>query len=142
MLKLRYAVQKDWPFYVLVIGYAYLVIRMTFGLWFGDGVNIFASYSEPASSTQILIDANKVYWSKTSYLFLTIILYTLNFDYRFAAGFAAGFWSSSLILMFGPTPTLVFTLVMSLVLIAQQIQRKQIFQTRALKAVQQMIVTR
>ncbi|MEL7339440.1 MAG: hypothetical protein AAGM67_03060, partial [Bacteroidota bacterium] len=80
-----------------------------------------------ASATEMLVDANKVYWSKTCFLFLTILLYALNFDYRFVAGVAASFWAASLILMFGASPVLLAVASVGLTLVIQQIVRKQIF---------------
>jgi len=99
---------------------------MTLRLWFGGGVNIFASYSN-VTGAKVLIDANKVYWSKTCFLFLSILLYALNFDYRFAVGLAATFWAVSLILMFGPTPVLFGVMLVGVILVVQQKFRNQIF---------------
>ncbi len=127
MKELRYDLSKDWAFYLLIIGYLYLILNMTLRLWFGDGINIFATYSAAASPAEMLIDANKVYWSKTCFLFLTLLLYFLNFDYRFAAGFGATFWSVSLIVMFGPSPVLISVALVGLVLLVQQVLRKQVF---------------
>lgn len=127
MIKLRYSIRKDWLFYLVVIGYVYLIINMTIPLWFGDGVNIFATYSDAATIADITADANKVYWSKTSYLFLILLLHSLNFDFRFVAGVGSTFWSSSLILMFGPNPTLISVLILGILLIVQQIWRKHVF---------------
>ena len=78
MQKLLNNIRTDWLFYFLVLGYLYLVASMTVQLWFGDGVNIFASYSTPTTPAEILLDANKVYWSKTSFLFLTLLLLAFN----------------------------------------------------------------
>lgn len=129
MKKLRYKIRSDWAFYLMIVGYSYLIINMTLRLWFGGGINIFVSYSEATSSATMLIDANKVYWSKTCFLFLTLFLYFLNFDYRFAAGFGATFWAGSLILMFGFSPILLMVLFTGMVLLVQQVLRKQIFST-------------
>ena len=126
MKNLRYHIRTDWLFYLLIIGYAYLILNMSFRLWFGDGINIFAGYSKAATAAEMFIDANKVYWSKTSFLFLTLLLYFLNFDYRFAAGIAASFWAGSLMLMFGPTLILVCVALLGLGLVVQQIVRKHI----------------
>ena len=125
---LRYRIQTDWAFYLLVIGYAYLIINMTLRLWFGEGINIFATYSAATTDAEMLIDANKVYWSKTCFLFLTLLLYALNFDYRFVVGVAAGFWSGSLILMFGTSPILLAVALLGTALVIQQILRKQLRQ--------------
>ena len=127
MNKLRYKIQSDWAFYLMVFGYAYLILNMTIRLWFGDGINIFATYSDAATAAEMLVDANKVYWSKTCFLFLSLFLYWLNFDYRFAAGFGATFWSISLILMFGGSPVLIGVSLIGMILLVQQILRKQIF---------------
>ncbi|HAA16369.1 MAG TPA: hypothetical protein DCE41_33560 [Cytophagales bacterium] len=129
MNKLRYSLRTDWLFYLLVLGYAYLIANMTLRLWFGGGVNIFASYSQAATAAEMLVDANKVYWSKTCFLFLTLLLYGLKFDYRFVAGFAASFWAISLILMFGPTPVLLLVGALGIALIVQQVIRKTVFST-------------
>ncbi|MEM1219273.1 MAG: hypothetical protein AAGH79_10185 [Bacteroidota bacterium] len=123
---LRYKLQTDWLFYLLVIGYTYLILNMTIRLWFGDGINIFATYSEAITPAEMLIDANKVYWSKTCFLFLTLLLYGLGFDYRFVAGLAATFWAVSLILMFGISPILVLVGLLGVALVLQQSLRKQI----------------
>lgn len=129
MKTLRYKIQTDWAFYLLLMGYAYLILNMTIRLWFGDGINIFATYSEATTDAEMLIDANKVYWSKTCFLFLTLLLYGLNFDYRFVVGVAASFWSSSLILMFGTSPVLISVAVLGAILVIQQILRRQIRST-------------
>ncbi|NET33099.1 MAG: hypothetical protein F6K19_13940 [Cyanothece sp. SIO1E1] len=129
MKTLRYKIQTDWAFYLLLMGYAYLILNMTIRLWFGEGINIFATYSEAATDAEMLIDANRVYWSKTCFLFLTLLLYGLNFDYRFVVGVAASFWSSSLILMFGTSPVLISVAVLGAILVIQQILRKQIRST-------------
>lgn len=126
---LRYKIQTDWAFYLLIMGYAYLIFSMTIRLWFGEGINIFASYSAAATDMEMLIDANKVYWSKTCFLFLTLLLYTVNFDYRFVVGMAASFWSGSLILMFGTSPVLLAVALLGAILVTQQISRKQIRST-------------
>ncbi|MEM6964980.1 MAG: hypothetical protein AAF573_09455 [Bacteroidota bacterium] len=127
MKNLRYNIRRDWAFYLLIIGYSYLILNMTFRLWLGDGINIFANYSEAASAAEMLVDANKVYWSKTCFLFLTLLLYFLNFDYRFAAGFGATFWSISLIFIFGTSPILIGVAINGGILVIQQVLRKQIF---------------
>ncbi|MEM7512024.1 MAG: hypothetical protein AAF388_13905 [Bacteroidota bacterium] len=126
MKNLRYNLRTDWLFYLLVISYAYLILNMTFRLWFGGGINIFASYSSASSPADMLIDANKVYWSKTCFLFLTLFLYSLNLDYRFVVGVAATFWAGSLIIMFGPTLVLISVAILGTALITQQVLRKQI----------------
>lgn len=127
MNKLRYKIRTDWAFYLMVIGYLYLILNMTIRLWFGDGINIFATYSDAATAAEMLVDANKVYWSKTCFLFLTLFLYSLNFDYRFAAGFGATFWSISLVFMFGVSPVLIGVGLIGVTLLVQQILRKQVF---------------
>lgn len=129
MQKLRYKIQTDWAFYLMILGYSYLIINMTLRLWLGGGINIFATYSEATTPAAMLIDANKVYWSKTCFLFLTLFLFFLNFDYRFAAGCGATFWSATLMLMFGSSPILIVVVLTGLVLIVQQVLRKKIFST-------------
>lgn len=129
MKNLRYKISTDWVFYLMVLGYAYLIINMTLRLWFGGGINIFATYSEAATASEMLVDANKVYWSKTCFLFYTLLLYALNFDYRFALGVGATFWSSTLILMFGTSPVLIGVGFLGGLLLVQQILRKQVFST-------------
>ncbi|NRB51876.1 MAG: hypothetical protein HRU41_29660 [Saprospiraceae bacterium] len=126
MKTLRYKIRTNWAFYLLIISYAYLILNMTLRLWFGDGINIFATYSDAATEAEMLMDANKVYWSKTCFLFLTLLLYGLNFDYRFVVGTAASFWSSSLILMFGTSPVLLGVATLGAILLIQQIMRKEI----------------
>ncbi|MEO1712778.1 MAG: hypothetical protein AAFU60_05525 [Bacteroidota bacterium] len=121
---LRYKLQTDWAFYLLVLGYSYLILNMTVRLWFGEGINIFATYSDAPTAAEMLVDANKVYWSKTCFLFLTLLLYSLNFDYRFATGIGASFWSGTLILMFGPSPVLLAVGILGMLLVTQQIVRK------------------
>lgn len=101
MNPLRYSLKTDWAFYLLVLGYLYTLGRMTLALWFGDGVNIFATYSDATAPPDVLLDANKVYWSKSLYLFSTLFLMALNVDIRAAAGIAAILWSASLIVIFG-----------------------------------------
>jgi len=129
MKAIRYNIKKDWAFYLLVLGYAYLIANMTVKLWFGEGINIFKTYSDAVSPLDLIADANKVYWSKTCFLFLTILLYALKFDYRFGAGIGATFWSVSLILMFGLSPILVGVMTIGIVLIVQQVFRSQILST-------------
>ena len=127
MPKLRYGLKTDWLFYFFVVSYAYLVGSMTMELWFGDGVNVFASYSDATDPAMMVVDANKVYWSKTSFLFLTLFLFALNFDYRTAAGIGASFWAGSLIYNFGITPVLAVSFLTGVGLIAQQIMRNEIW---------------
>ena len=129
MEKLRYAIRTDWLFYLMVMGYAYLILNMTFRLWFGEGINIFATYSNASSAAEMIVDANKVYWSKTCFLFLSLLLYALNFDYRAALGVGATFWSSSLIVMFGMTPILFGVFIIGVSLLGQQAFRKQLLST-------------
>lgn len=127
MPSLRYNIRTDWLFYLLVLGYGYLVLNMTARLWFGEGVNVFASYSNVSNPAEMIIDANKVYWSKTCFLFGTILLVALNFDFRAAAGIGSTFWSVSLIAIFGSSPTLIAVAVLGTALIAQQVWRKTLF---------------
>ena len=129
-MRLRYHILKDWLFYLLLIGYGYLIFNMTYGLWFGGGVNIFASYSDAATVAEITADANKVYWAKTCFLFGTFLLVALNFDFRTAAGMGAIFWSGSLIIMFGATPVLLVVAALGILLTGQQIRRGQTFTAR------------
>lgn len=128
---LRYPLSTDWPLYLFILAYASLIARMTYGLWFGDGINIFASYSAPVDPAAAILDANKVYWSKTCFLFGLLALMGLNADFRAAVGLAALFWAGSLIVMFGPTFTLVVTVVLGLLLLAMQIRRRQLFSRTA-----------
>ncbi|MCI5043417.1 MAG: hypothetical protein MRY72_01870 [Aquisalinus sp.] len=127
MPKLRYGLKAGWLFYFLVISYAYLVGSMTMELWFGGGVNIFASYSNATDPAAMVVDANKVYWSKTSFLFLSLFLFALNFDYRAAAGIGASVWAGSLIFIFGVTPVLMVALLTGIGLIFQQVMRKEVW---------------
>jgi len=127
---LRYPLKTDWVFYVFLASYAYLVLSMTYRLWLGGGVNIFASYSDATTQAQIVLDANKVYWSKTSFLFGTLLLAGLGLDFRAAVGFAASFWAASLIVMFGATTNLVGALVMGCALVALQIKRRALLAER------------
>ena len=127
MKLLRYKIRTDGLFYLFVLSYAYLILNMTLRLWFGEGINIFSTYSEATTAAEMLVDANKVYWSKTCFLFLSLLLYSLNFDYRMAVGIAATFWSSSLMLMFSPSPILIGVTLMGGGLVAQQLVRKQVF---------------
>jgi len=127
MASLRYNIRTDWLFYLLVLGYGYLVLNMTAQLWFGEGVNVFASYSNASDPAEMIVDANKVYWSKTCFLFGTILLMALNFDFRAAAGIGATFWSVSLITIFGTSPTLIAVAVLGTALVAQQVWRKSMF---------------
>lgn len=130
MVSLRYQIRTDWLFYLLVLSYAYLVCKMTFALWFGGGINIFASYSDAATASEMIVDANKVYWSKTCFLFGTLLLFGLNVDIRAAAGLGASFWATSLMVMFGTSPTLIAALVIGLLLVGQQIFRGAFFAKR------------
>ncbi|MEM9052449.1 MAG: hypothetical protein AAGC47_10390 [Bacteroidota bacterium] len=130
MKLLRFDFKQNWIFHLFVLGYLLLILRMSNALWLGDGINIFTSYSSAVTAEELLVDANKIYWSKTCFLFLTLLLFTLNFDYRFAAGIAASFWSISLILMFELSPILAFVLFLSVILVVQQIHRKQVFSVK------------
>jgi len=100
---------------------------MTVALWFGDGINVYATYSLAQTAEEMIVDANYVYWSKTGFLFLSMFLISLNFDYRFAVGFACSFWSVSLIAMFGASATLVVAACLAIALMALQVGRRQIF---------------
>ncbi len=124
---MRYPIKTDWLFYLFLASYAYLILSMTYRLWFGDGVNIFATYSDATVQAQVVLDANKVYWSKTCFLFGTLLLTGIGLDFRAALGTAASFWAMSLILMFGNSMTLIGSLVMGLALVALQAKRRQIF---------------
>ena len=124
---LRYPLSTDWPLYLLILAYTTLIVRMTYGLWFGDGINIFASYSDATDPAQVILDANKVYWSKTCFLFGTLLLVALNVDFRAAVGATALFWAGSLTLMFGTSVTLLATLVLGALLLGLQVYRSQLF---------------
>lgn len=124
----RYPLKTDWPFYLLVVGYLYTIGRMTLALWFGDGVNIFATYSDAATLDAVVLDANKVYWTKSGFLFSALFLIALNLDVRAAFGMAATFWATAIIVIFGATTLpVIASLVNGLVLIGLQIYRKQVF---------------
>ena len=127
MLAFRYSPRKNWLFYLLVIAYGGLIGRMTIALWFGDGVNVYATYSSATNAAEMIIDANYVYWSKSSFLFLSMFLTALNFDYRFSVGFACSFWSLSLIAMFGVSLVLALAACVGIALIAVQFSRREIF---------------
>ena len=127
MFRLRYPLKSDWPFYLLVLSYAYLIINMTARLWFGDGVNIFANYTLVDTLPEFMVDANKVYWSKTCFLFSIILMTAVNVDIRAAAGIGAIFWAGSLSLIFAPNPTLVSVVVLGIILVALQIRRQEFF---------------
>jgi hypothetical protein len=127
MFKFRYSFSRDWLFYILVIGYGCLVTSMTAKLWFGDGVNIFAAYSDATEAAKFIVDANKVYWAKTNFLFASILLYALNFDYRAAVGLGVTLWSIVLIVMFESSPVILVSLVTGIALVAQQAWRKQLW---------------
>lgn len=128
MSLLRYPLKSDWPFYLLVLGYLYTIGRMTFALWFGDGVNIFATYSDAAALEAVVLDANKVYWAKSGFLFSALFLIALNLDVRAAFGLAGTFWAMAIIVIFGATSIpVIASLVNGLVLIALQIYRQQVF---------------
>lgn len=130
MAKLRYHVRTDWLFYLLVLSYAYLVFKMTYQLWFGGGINVFATYSDAATASELLVDANRVYWSKTCFLFGTLLLLGVNVDIRAAAGLGATFWSASLIVMFGASPVLLLAFGIGFLLVGQQILRGAFFAKR------------
>ncbi|MEM7435291.1 MAG: hypothetical protein AAF436_09085 [Myxococcota bacterium] len=123
----RLNVRTDWLFYLFLVAYGTLIIRMTLGLWSDAGINVFATYSAAATPSDMIVDANKVYWSKTCFLFGTLLLAGLNIDLRAAVGLAAVFWSSSLIAMFGPGPNLVAVLVVGVLLVGQQGWRREFF---------------
>ncbi|MEM9729080.1 MAG: hypothetical protein AAF997_10870 [Myxococcota bacterium] len=129
----RLNVRTDWLFYLFLVAYGALIIRMTLGLWSDAGINVFATYSSAATPTEMIVDANKVYWSKTCFLFGTLLLAGLNVDLRAAVGLAATFWSVSLIVMFGASPNLVAALVAGTLLVAQQVWRRQFFVERTEK---------
>lgn len=127
----RYPLKSDWAFYLLVFGYLYTLGRMTLALWFGDGVNIFATYSDAVAPPDVLLDANKVYWSKSLYLFSTLFLMALNVDIRAAVGTAAILWSGSLILIFGTfSSAMGAALALGLIAVALQIRRGAFFADR------------
>ncbi|MEM9572967.1 MAG: hypothetical protein AAF996_15995 [Pseudomonadota bacterium] len=127
----RYSLKTDWAFYLIVIGYLYTLGRMTLALWFGDGVNIFATYSDAVAPPEILLDANKVYWSKSLYLFSTLFLMALNVDIRAAVGIAAILWSASLILIFGAfSSAMAVALGLGFIVVALQVKRGEFFSRR------------
>ena len=100
---------------------------MTAKLWFGEGVNIFASYSNAKETADFIVDANKVYWAKTNFLFASILLYALNFDYRTAIGLGSVLWSTILIALFGTSSMLLIILTTGLALVVVQARRRQIW---------------
>ncbi|MEM7435290.1 MAG: hypothetical protein AAF436_09080 [Myxococcota bacterium] len=51
----------------------------------------------------------------------------LNIDLRAAVRLAADSWYGSLIAMFGPSPNLVAVLVVGVLLVSQQVWRRQFF---------------
>jgi hypothetical protein len=130
MTFLRYPLKTNWMFYLLIIAYAFLIVRMTFALWFGDGINIFATYSGAHTAEDMLVDANYVYWSKTCFLFLTMSLVALNVDFRFAIGLACSFWAISLTLMFGASWVLVIAATLGILLVALQLIRREVREAR------------
>ena len=129
-MRLRYNLKEDFLFYLLVAAYAWLVLSMTYRLWFGGGVNIFATYSAAGDdAARMLVDANYVYWSKTGFLFLSILLFALRLDYRFVVGAGIAFWSGSLLLMFGVKPVLALALLLGLSLVGVQIYRGRVWES-------------
>lgn len=128
----RFSLRQDWLFYLFVVSYTYTLGRMTLALWFGDGVNIFTTYTDATDQAAFILDANKVYWSKSGFLFSTLLLIALNLDVRVAVGAAASFWAASLILMFGASATLLFVLALGVGLIGQQVLRRQLVRGAAL----------
>ena len=127
----RYPLKSDWAFYLIVFGYLYTLGRMTLALWFGDGVNIFATYSSAVAPPDVLLDANKVYWSKSLYLFSTLFLMALNVDIRAAVGIAAILWSTSLILIFGAfSPPMGVALGLGVIAVGLQLKRGEFFSRR------------
>ena len=128
---IRYPLKTDWAFYLIVIGYLYTLGRMTIALWFGDGVNIFATYSDAVAPPDVLLDANKVYWSKSLYLFSTLLLMALNVDIRAAVGIAAILWTGSLILIFGAfSSAMAAALILGIIVVVLQIMRGEFFARR------------
>lgn len=130
MAMLRYSLKKDLLFYLFVIGYGYLIGSMSYGLWWTGEVNIFASYSQAASAEAMLLDANKVYWSKTCFLFGTLLLTGLRVDFRAASGLMAALWAGSLVAMFSITPVLTVVAILGVLLLIQQVFRGQVFSAR------------
>jgi hypothetical protein len=130
MIQLRYPLAQNWLFYLLVVAYAALIGRMTVALWFGDGINVFASYSSASSAAVLVVDANYVYWSKTCFLFLTMLLISLNIDYRFSVGLGSCFWATSLILMFGASPVLLAAAILGLLIAGIQVKRGEVLEAR------------
>ena len=128
MKLMRYPLKSDWAFYLLVLGYFYTLGRMSLALWFGEGVNIFATYSDAATAADMIVDANKVYWSKSLYLFSTLLLLAFNVDIRAAVGVAAVLWSVSLMIIFGTfSPAMGAALGLGLILLVLQIRRGEVF---------------
>ncbi|MEM1401907.1 MAG: hypothetical protein AAGG55_01130 [Pseudomonadota bacterium] len=127
---LRFDIKKDWLIYLFVANYGFMIGRMTLGLWSAEGINIFTSYSIAPDASQLILDANKIYWSKTCFLFSTLLMFSLNVDFRFAVGAAATFWAVSLMVMFSVTPTLIGGTIFGLALCAQQIWRGDVFGAR------------
>lgn len=128
---MRYSLKTDWLFYLFLLSYAFLIFNMTSALWFGGGVNIFASYSDATEPAAAILDANKVYWSKTSFLFLTLLFAGLKIDMRAGIGIAASFWAGSLTLIFGASQNVIVALVIGVALVAQQIWRGSFFAKEA-----------
>jgi hypothetical protein len=127
---LRYSLRGNWLFYLLVTAYGVLIVRMTLSLWFGDGINIFASYSAASTASEMIVDANYVYWSKTCFLFMTLLLVSLRFDCRFAIGVACTFWATSLITMFGASTVLLVAGVLGVSIALLQVYRGEVMEAR------------
>lgn len=128
----RYSLKTDWPFYLLGAGYLYTLGRMTLALWFGDGVNVFATYSDAALPPEVILDANKVYWTKSGFLFSALLLIGFNVDIRAAFGLAAMFWASSIMLIFGAiTIPVLASFSNGALLVGLQLYRRGFFTQRS-----------
>lgn len=101
---------------------------MTVALWFGDGVNVFATYTDVTERAAFTLDANKVYWTKSLFLFSTIFLMAINVDIRAAVGIAAMLWSGLLIAIFGAVSfSLAWIMTLGFVMVALQVKRGEVF---------------
>lgn len=130
MAFLRYPLKTNLPFYLLIAAYSLLIARMTMALWFGDGINVFESYSDATTAEAMLVDANFVYWSKTCFLFLTMLMIAANFDGRFAIGLGCSFWAISLSLMFGASPVLLAATAAGVLIVGVQIKRGEVLRSQ------------
>ena len=111
--------RRDWLLWAFVLGHGALIVSLTIGTWV-TGADVFLDYTSAAASGDYIGDANRVFWAKDCFLFLTVLLLASGLGSRAAVGFGAVFWSVALMVIFSVDLLLMATLILGLALIGSK----------------------